>query len=299
MNKDTVRIYNVDYEIGAHTSFSGIISNTIKESINYGMYATQFFMGNPQSFKRAIISTKDLEDSKTLISRFPMSVFSHFPYIANLAGSVQCLAWSGNRKCDDKTNAVLESITYELGILAELGGGVVIHPGSFKNRKQGIETIFKSINKIDFPKNSKLVLENSAGQGTTLATTLYEIKEIIDGVKKKEHIGVCIDTCHLMSYGEYNFKDTENIDKFFIDFENIIGMKYLSLIHLNDSETEIGSKRDRHACLLTGFWKWNTLTHFLDKCKVFKIPIILETHVCDMLTISNVPSHRNQSNLSC
>lgn len=288
------RVYDVDWEIGAHTGFSGRICDTLWTSVNYGMYTTQFFMGNPQSFDRAKISFQDISECKKILKRYPMHVFSHFPYIANLAGSVASLAWSGDENQDRKTSYILKSLEYELSVLSNFTksrSGVVIHPGSFKDKKKGLAAISQSINKINFTPGSKLILENASGQGTALATTFEEIKTIIDGVEegKKDHIGVCIDTCHIFAYGGYDLSKIEEIDRMFTEFDKIIGLDRLTLIHLNDSETKLHGKVDRHACLGTGhIWSkdFESLKYLMKRCSNLHIPAVLETHGMDMITLS-------------
>ena len=287
-------VYDVEWCVGAHTGFSGKICDTIWTSVNYGMYATQFMMGSPQSYNRTKISNADIEECQKILSRYPMHVFSHFPYVANLAGSVASLAWNGDEKQDEKTEKILKSLEYELGILGKFNtsrNGVVIHPGAFPDRKKGLDTISKSINKINFPDDSKLLLENASGQGKALATTFKEIKTIIDGVdsSKRGNIGVCVDTCHIYAYGDYDLSKPREIDRLFQDFDSAIGLDKFTLLHLNDSQTPLKGKVDRHACLGTGhIWGENfeSLMYLLDKCDSLKIPAVLETHGLDMITLA-------------
>jgi deoxyribonuclease IV len=289
-------ICEVKWTVGAHTCFEKRICDTLWTSVNYGMYATQFFMGNPYSFTRAEITSGDIEESKKILRRFPMSVFTHFPYVCNLCGSKDILAWNGHSAQDAKTGKVLQCLEYELGVVASLGverSGVVLHPGNYPDRKIGLETIGRSINKINFAKGSKLVLENSAGQGTSLATTFREIRTILDSVdeSKRGNIGVCIDTCHIYAYGEYDLSRISEVDRMFREFDECVGLDKLSLVHLNDSETVRGSKKDRHACLGQGkIWKggMESLVYLLNKCERNKVPMVLETDMVDMLTLANL-----------
>jgi deoxyribonuclease-4 len=283
-------MYHLSTELGSHTPFSGELYNTFKTSIDYGAYVTQFFLGNPYKYDRAQITEEDMKKSKDLLNRFPLHVFTHYPYVANLAGSIKCLAWNGNDKQDKIMELIVKSLEYELGVMAEFKGGVVIHPGSFKDHKKGIEAISKTINKINFPKGSTLVLENCAGQGTTIAGTLQELKEIKDGVdeNKKKHIKFCLDTCHTFAYGEYDIRKVKEMERLFSDFEKILGLKNLALIHLNDSCDNLKDKKDHHACLGTGnIWSDNfdSLVFLLKFCKKNKIPCLLETHGLDMKTV--------------
>jgi len=289
-------IQYVNYDVGSHSCFSGKIYDTINYSIAKGMYATQFFMGNPYGFDRAKISMEDIEKTKKLLRNYPTHIFTHYPYVANLAGSKDSLAWNGNASQDGKTSHILKSLEYELSVISNfdtLRNGVVIHPGCFPDRNKGLLTIAKSINKINFTTNSKLILENSAGQGTSLATTFEEIKTIIENIdeNKKGNIGVCIDTCHTFAYGLYDLSKVEEVEKMFIDFDNILGLDKLTLIHLNDSKEKFKSRKDRHELLKQGFiWKNDdiSLRYLLEKCKTHNIPCILETEESDMKTISDL-----------
>jgi len=290
-------VYNLKWKIGAHTTFSGKICDTLWTSINYGMNATQFFMGSPQSFARAKISDKDLSECKKILDRFPMSVFTHFPYIANLAGTAQkSIAWTGNKEQDSKTIALLKNVEYEVNMIARLGvkqSGVVIHPGAHTKRKEGLQAIAKSINRIKFEKGAKLLLENCAGEGNKLAKNLTELKQILDFVEesKKENVGICIDTCHAFASGEYNLSKTEEVDRLFEEFENILGLKYFSLLHLNDSCGKHGCCTDRHELIGKGeIWGKNQegLIHLLNKCSKYNIPAVLETHGSDMIILSRM-----------
>ena len=126
---------------GQHMCFSGKISPTIKASIKEGIYCVQFFMGNPKSYKRQRITEEDIKEVKSLQKRFPINIYSHFPYISNLAGKSQKggLGWNGNVEVDNKLNLLISEIEYELEVLGKIGKGVVIHPGSYPDRKKGIE----------------------------------------------------------------------------------------------------------------------------------------------------------------
>lgn len=282
---DRTHIFSLDWKIGTHMQFNGNLYNTIEESLNFGIYSLQFFMGNPKSYKRTRIFEDDISNSLQLVERFPLSIFTHFPYISNLCGSVSSLAWNGDNNTDDKLKMVLEEIEYELSIMShfsEYKSGVVIHPGSFKNRKIGLETISKTINYINFKDKSRLLLENSAGEGNKLCSTFKEISTVIENidVEKRNNIGVCVDTAHIFGSGEYNLTIKDEVDRLFHDFQRYIGMSYFSLLHLNDSVVEFNSKKDRHACIGDGYiWKKDktSLFYLLTKCMENNIPIVLET----------------------
>lgn len=285
-------IYSNDYNIGCHVSFTGL-EKTISRSVSNGLYVIQFFMGNPKSFKRYTPMDGEIQKVNKILERFPMSVISHYPYISNLAGSKHVLAWSGCESQDVKTRKIIIGIEHELRVLSSLKSdmtGIVIHPGNHIDSKSGLQTISKSINKITFQGNTRLLLENSCGSGTGLASTLEEIRYIIDGVDDhlQKHIGVCIDTAHIFGKGLYDLRKISGVDKLFSDFKNIIGLNKFNLLHLNDSRISdskglnapFASCKDRHAPIGEGYiWKNNhePLIHLLEKCKLYGIPIVLET----------------------
>jgi deoxyribonuclease-4 len=294
----------LNWEAGAHTQFSKNIYKTLKKSLLYSMTVTQFFLGSPKSFTRHRVSQEDIDICKKLLTRYPLHVFSHFPYVANFAGSVKQLAWSGDIEQDIKTQFIINELEYELSVMSNFsqGGkrnGVVIHPGNYKNRLLGIEAISKSINKINFTEGSTLLLENAAGKGCSLATTFEEIKEIIDQVipEKQKHVGVCIDTAHLCGWGEYDLSQCSEVTRMFEDFDRIIGVEKFTLLHLNDSVVPCGSKKDHHALLGTGhIWtnSFKSLVLLLDTCKKYGIPIMLETDCIDMFVLGALSESLNQ-----
>jgi len=258
------------------------------------MNSVQFFLGSPYSFIRKEISFDDITQAKKLLKRFPLAVFSHYPYVANLAGSIKNLAWSGNTEQDNKTTFLAKQIEYELSVLSNFDiNGVVIHPGSYPNRKLGLNAIATTINKINFVKNSKLLLENAAGEGTKLATTFEEIQKILSLIdnNKQKHVGVCIDTAHIHGVGEYDLSKVSEVKRMFHEFDSIIGPEKFSLLHLNDSQVPLKSKTDRHACIGTGYiWgeSIESLYYLLETCHSRNIPIVLETHGLDMLTLGSI-----------
>jgi len=285
-------ISNLHTRSGAHISFNGEILNSIKIAIDRGMTAVQIFLGNPKSIKRTTISDEDIACCNELIDRFPICVYSHFPYIANLAGSKNRLAWSGDSYQDEKTQKIIKSLEYELQVLSRLNTdtGVVIHPGNHVNKNDGLKTISNTINMIEFPGNSMLLLENCAGAGTGLATTFKEIKTIIDEIdlEKRDYVGVCVDTAHIYGVGEYDLSKAEEVERMFIEFDLIIGLDKFKLLHLNDSKVPLKSRKDRHAMLGTGYiWgdDFTSLIYLLQKCKELNIPLILETHSMDMFVL--------------
>jgi deoxyribonuclease-4 len=281
----TLEIQSLDWDVGIHTSFDKKISTTLIIAVQMGTYTTQFFMGNPKSYTRQKIGDDDIEASNKILDRFPLKVFTHFPYIANLNGSVNSLAWSGDSKIDKTTSIMLRELEYELSVLSRLNSkvsGVVIHPGCYPDRTKGLQTIAKSINKINFKGTSKLLLENCAGEGRKLCKNFSEFKTVYSLVEdcKKESVGFCIDTAHIWGEGLYDLRRIDEIERMFDEFDSEIGLEKITLIHLNDSEVPFGSKKDRHEILGYGhIWGGDvsSLLYLLNFCRERDIPMVLET----------------------
>ena len=175
--------------------------------------------------------------------------------------------------------------------LCQKRSGVVIHPGSYPDREDGHCAVAMTLNRINFPKNSFLLLENCAGEGNKLCRTFEEIRKVMDLLEpeKKKHVKVCVDTAHIWGQGDYDLSSIEGVDKMFEDFEKFLGIENFYLLHLNDSKVPLGSKKDSHACLGEGWiWKnsFKSLVYLLNKCKENQIPMVLETDESDMLTLA-------------
>jgi len=277
-------IDKINLQIGSHLGFNKQLLPTIEKAIDCDMGSLQFFLGNNKSFKRQRLTKEDIEKCIKLTNDYNIDVFSHYPYTSSLVGSVNSLAWNGDIEQDLKTTNIVKELEHELYTLSKVStvNGVVIHPGSYKNTKDGLETIAKSINKINFPEKSKLLLENSAAEGTKIPKNFKELKTIFDAIDltKRDNVGVCVDTAHIWGAGIYNLTKRDEIDKMFYEFDKYIGLDKFNLLHLNDSGVELGSRKDRHECVCDGkIWgEDNTsLIYLLRKCSEKSISVISET----------------------
>lgn len=158
---------------------------------------------------------------------------------------------------------------------------LVIHPGSHMGSgdKRGMECVAESIDKVfeKIPyKKVKILLENTAGQGSNLGHSFEQLKNIIDQSSHRERIGICFDTCHAFAAG-YDFTDKEGYGQIMENFDNIIGLKKLKIFHINDSKTKSGSLTDRHTHPGRGFIGTEGLSHFLKDKRFAYHPFIMET----------------------
>jgi deoxyribonuclease-4 len=231
----------------------------------------QLFSHNPRAWTLKKIEDKEAELFKEAVSVFGISpVAVHMPYRPNFA--------SFDKDLYQKSTAFLCENINRANVLGS--DFLVVHPGSFgqNNREQGISRIAGAINIALERTNTKvkLLLENTAGQGTEIGNDFSQLKKIISFVNKKNHIGICLDTAHAFASG-LDIATEKGLNHTLEDFDRKIGIKKLCCLHLNDSKTRLGSRADRHCHLgkghigLEGFRL--ILTHPLLK----DLPGIMET----------------------
>jgi len=165
---------------------------------------------------------------------------------------------------------------------------LVMHPGSHvgTGEETGMKAIAKNLNKLFAAlkgNHVRLLLECTAGQGSNLGYSFEQIAYMIDLVEDKEHIGVCMDTCHIFAAG-YAITDPKDYKKTMKAFDDVIGLDKLKIIHMNDSKKEFGSKRDRHEHLGKGHIGLEAFRNFVNDKRLKNVPMILETPKEDDLT---------------
>jgi len=288
---------------GTHTCIQKTLYDTVRISNNKGYYNIQIFMGSPYSLTRKQFTDDDLLRTKRYIDHTRTTVFTHLPYVINLAGSAKLnkYCWSGDTEVDEYAEKCIKTIEYECKTIAKIQpttkGGCVLHVGSIGtlgDRKKGLECVAQSINKINFTDDCcKLILETMVGRGGVLGTSFEELSYIYSLIReeKRKYIGFCIDTCHIFAEGLYKLDTDKDIDKMFDEFLKYFRLSELSLFHLNDSVCDHNSKQDRHATLKNGrIWSVKTegLMHLLKRCKEYDIPVILETEESDYLVVQEL-----------
>jgi deoxyribonuclease-4 len=157
----------------------------------------------------------------------------------------------------------------------------VLHPGTplDESPEYGMKKIIDSLNRcIEGTKDCKarIALECTAGQGSHLGYTFEQIAEMIDGVEDKTRISVCLDTCHIFAAG-YDIRTEDTYQETWKKFSRTIGMKYLKVIHLNDSKKGLGSRVDRHTHIGDGEIGKDAFKFIMQDRRLDKIPKLLET----------------------
>lgn len=260
--------------LGSHVSFrkDDQLLGSLKEALSYGANTFMFYTGAPQNTKRYPIEDGLTLEALQLMKEVKIDyskVVVHAPYIVNLA----------NDSDPTKYKFSVDFLQEEIDRCKLLGiTKLVLHPGSHVGL--GIERAITNIaNAINMVKNDSVVilLETMAGKGTEVGSKLEEIKEIIDKVEDKEHIGVCLDTCHL-SDGGY---DIVNFDKFLDEFDKIIGLDKIGCVHVNDSKNDVGTHKDRHENFGFGHIGFDVLINIIYNERLENVPKILETPYVD------------------
>ncbi len=249
--------------IGSHVSFKKDtqLLGSVEEALSYGSTTFMFYTGAPQNTNRQKIDIKLTEKGKKMMIDNNINIDNvvvHAPYIINLASTNEF--------------AVI-FLKEELKRVEQLGiNKLVLHPGNSVKLsvQEGIKNIIDNLNKIG-PSKVTILLETMAGKGTELGKNFYEIKQIIDGVNYE--LGVCLDTCHINDAGY----DLNNFDQVLKEFNEIIGLKYLKCIHINDSKNPIASHKDRHENIGFGVIGFENMINIIYHEKLKNIPKILET----------------------
>jgi len=260
---------NKDLIIGSHVGFTSAkqLLGSIEEALSYGSNTFMFYTGAPQNTKRSPINDELTYKAYELMkeNNFDLEkIVIHAPYIVNL----------GNLENFDFSVDFLKQEVYrasQLGIK-----NVVLHPGASVSytREEATQSIIDGLNLIlDNNLDVTICLETMAGKGTEIGCTLEEIKTIINGVKFKNKIGVCLDTCHLSDSGV----DITKFDEYLDLFDKEIGLSYIKCIHINDSKNAIGSHKDRHENLGFGDLGFDNLINIIYNERLKDIPKILET----------------------
>jgi len=266
---------------GAHMSIKKGIISTIDEIIEFGGNMLQIFISNPISIKfESKYTDIQCNQIKQKLKDTNTKLVIHLPYVINLSKPVIKLedTWWIKMTCT------------QLIISDKMGSiGCVVHVGKHLDLTiyEGIENMYNAlIYIINFIIDNKLdtfiILETASGQGTELITTknnsLEDFSKFYNKftLDQKKYLRICIDTCHIFAAG-FDITNRNKVKTFFDDFHRLIDIKYICLIHLNDSKSDCGSCVDRHENLGMGKIGIEGLRNFIRYGSYYKIPIILET----------------------
>jgi len=258
-------------KLGSHVSMSGkkMLLGSSEEATSYGANTFMIYTGAPQNTRRKAIEELNIENGMAHMEENGIDdIVVHAPYIINIANTVK-------------------PATFELGVqflqseverTEALGAKqIVLHPGAHVGAgvDKGIDKIIEGLNEV-LVKNQhvQIALETMAGKGTEIGRNFDEIARIIDGVTHNENLSVCLDTCHIHDAG---YAVSEDVDGVLEEFDRIVGLERIKVVHINDSKNIRGAGKDRHENIGFGHIGFDAL-HKVIYHDVFKdIPKILET----------------------
>lgn len=258
-------------KLGSHVSMSGkkMLLGSSEEATSYGANTFMIYTGAPQNTRRKPIEELNIEIGTNHMNEHGIdNIIVHAPYIINIANTVK-------------------PATFELGVrflqseierTAALGAKqIVLHPGAHVGAgvDKGIDRIIEGLNEVlQQDQTVQIALETMAGKGTEIGRNFDEIARIIDGVTHNEKLSICLDTCHIHDAG---YAISEDVDGVLEEFDRIIGLDRIKVVHVNDSKNERGAQKDRHENIGFGHIGFDALHQIVHHDVFADVPKILET----------------------
>nr|WP_286209711.1 deoxyribonuclease IV [Dubosiella newyorkensis] len=271
--------------LGSHVSMKApnYLLGSIQEALSYDANACMIYTGPPQNSKRVPIEKFKVDEAKRLMEEHDFSmerVIIHAPYIINLANSMR----------PETAEFGVEFLQEELRRVEAIGASIlVLHPGAHVKAgvEVGMEWIVNGLNQVLDQDDSNVViaLETMAGKGSEIGSNFEELAKIREQIHKKERIKICLDTCHIHDAGY----DLTAFDEVLDEFDSILGLENLAVLHINDSKNERGARKDRHENIGNGFIGFETLVKIVHHPKLESITKILETPY-----IENKPPYKEE-----
>lgn len=258
--------------LGAHMSVSGGLSTAFERAQSIGINTMQIFTKNQNRWEQKPATPEEIDRwFKAQEATGIRPVVSHAAYLLNL-GTPDDALWGKS------VNALIDELTRaeQLGIL-----GVVLHPGAHMDSGEaaGIARIIAGLDRSHAatPGYQTLTLvETTAGQGSALGYRFEQLAAMLDGVKQRERIGFCFDTCHVFAAG-YDITSPESYAGTMAEFDRLVGLGRLQCFHFNDSKKGLGSRVDRHDAIGTGALGLAPFGFILNDPRFANTPMILET----------------------
>ncbi|MBO0471932.1 deoxyribonuclease IV [Enterococcus sp. DIV0242_7C1] len=257
--------------LGSHVSMSGkkMLLGAAEEAASYDATTFMIYTGAPQNTRRKPIEEMNIETGQKFMAEHHLSnIVVHAPYIINLGNTIKV----------ENFGFATEFLRQEIERAQALGATqITLHPGAHVGAgvDAGLKQIIKGLNEVLWKEQiPQIALETMAGKGTELGRTFEELATIIEGVTLNEKLSVTMDTCHINDAG-YNVK--EDFDGVLEEFDKIIGLDRLKVVHVNDSKNPMGSHKDRHANIGFGTIGFDALNKVVHHETLTELPKILET----------------------
>ncbi len=268
---------NNDLIIGSHVNMTGpdYFLGSVTNAIAYGETAFMFYTGAPQNTVRSPLEKLKINEGLNLLKDSAINIENvvvHAPYLINLANTIN----------PDIFSLSVRFLISELQRTTAFGvTKLVLHPGAHlkAGKEVGLNQLIKGLDEAmdKDGTNVTICLETMAGKGSEVGITFEDLAFVINNSKHKDRLGVCLDTCHINDYGYDVTKPEEVLD----EFDKIIGLDRLKVIHLNDSKSERYSHKDRHENIGYGTIGFDALLKWAYEPRLKKVPKILETPYID------------------
>ena len=258
--------------LGAHLSIAGGLSEAVHRASDLNCTALQLFTKNASTWKERDLSDTDITEYKAAVEKIGIAhMATHTSYLINLASPDRSKRFkSRHALACELHRASLLDIPY-----------VVMHPGAHMGcgEGEGIRRLSDAINQVFHrmaDSTPRLLLETTAGQGTSLGHRFEHIAEMLQTIDCQESIGVCIDTAHVFAAG-YDIRNRITYNRTMAGFEKVIGIHHLHLLHLNDSKKNLGSRVDRHEHIGKGSIGIECFRLIMNDKRLSTVPKIIET----------------------
>lgn len=240
-----------------------------EEAASYGANTFMIYTGAPQNTRRKSIEELNIEKGQLHMKEHGMvDIIVHAPYIINI----------GNTTKPETFELGVNFLRSEIDRTEAIGARqIVLHPGAHvgAGAEAGIKKIIEGLNEVLTSDDKvQIALETMAGKGSECGRSFEELAMIIDGVTHNEKLSICMDTCHVHDAG-YNI--VEDFDGVLNQFDQIIGLNRLKVLHINDSKNERGASKDRHENIGFGHIGFEALNYIVHHPQLTDIPKILET----------------------
>ena len=256
---------------GFHISIANGVSTVIEKAQKTHCETIQLFSRNPRGWKFKSLPPEEIEVFKSQLRKSVISpCFIHLPYLPNLASADKDLyAKSVDSLCEDLRRAGALTIPF---LVVHVGKRLELSEGRAMARVAA--AINRSLKKV--ANGVMILLENTAGQGTELGANLAELGEILSRIDDRRRVGVCLDVAHAFQAG-YDVSTQKGLDETLDEFDRLIGLKHLHLLHLNDSKTPLGSRSDRHWHIGKGHIGLEGFRNIVNHPQLVHLPGIMET----------------------
>lgn len=257
-------------QVGAHVSISDGFDSAVEDEVKLGGNVGQIFVGSPQGWSVSEVSEEQTMDFSVAHEEHEMGPWIvHGTYLINFATPK-----------DDLGEKSVRTVQAELDICDQLSiPYYTFHPGSHTGAgvSGGIENIGERLSKLDIPDSATLLLENTAGKGTSLGKTFEQLDQMVAAsTKSYGEIGVCLDSCHLFAAG-YNFTTDEGLDDMVDELAEDVGLEHVHYLHLNDSMHDLGSEKDEHQHIGEGKIGDEGFRNLINHDAFYDLPMVLET----------------------